>query len=136
MTEQSAILKFWETVKHFKPSEFDSPDETGSGFNISMELIKIIDQIRQETGIAMKINSGYRTKQHNLEVGGKPDSAHTQGFAVDILVLSSQDRFTLIKKALDKGITRIGIGSTFLHLDLDYSKPQSVCWLYPTGSGG
>ena len=28
------------------------------------------------------------------------------------------------------GFKRIGIGSTFIHVDLDLDKPQNVFWLY------
>ena len=123
-------------LKYFKHEEFDSPDLPGSASGMNPEFLKIIDQIRGKCGFPLHINSGFRTKAHNEKVGGKPESAHTLGLACDILVLGSRERFKIIEAALSLGIKRIGIGTTFLHLDMDFSKDQEVVWLYPAGTGG
>lgn len=79
----------------------------------------------------MIVTSGYRTEEHNDEVGGVDGSAHTGGYAVDIACRTSRLRFLIIQAALDVGISRIGIARTFIHLDTDPSKPVQVAWLYP-----
>jgi hypothetical protein len=39
-------------------------------------------------------------------------------------------RAQLVEAAIDAGIRRIGFGNTFLHLDMDPSKPTPRHWLY------
>ncbi len=120
----------WSQIRYFKPWEFDSPDEPGSGKRISLELVRKLDDIRHDYGSPLHVNSGVRTARHNAEVGGVDSSAHVDGLAADIRVSSSYQRYMLLGLALSKGVPRIGIGRSFLHLDLDTSKPQFVVWLY------
>lgn len=127
-------------LRHFHYSEFDSPDETGSGIKMDMEFLKTIDYIRDACGFPFKINSGYRSPAHNeaLKAAGQEavdDSAHTKGKACDIAIADSSQRMTLVKTALKYGIYRIGIGSTFIHLDSDMDKPRMVMWLYSRNRG-
>jgi len=117
-------------LKYFRLSEFDSPDSPGSGVNMNPAFLALLDQIRGSAGVPFRINSGYRTRDHNSEVGGKAASAHTRGFAADIFALTSRDKFAIITTALVHGINRIGIGSTFVHLDADPSLPKNVIWTY------
>ena len=132
------VLKLWEQIKHFSPQEFDDPTAPGSGYGMNIEFVKLLDTLRDRVGIPLHLNSGFRTVEHNNAVGGKPDSAHLKGVASDIAVNDGQLRFSLIKGALDLGFKRVGIGDTFVHLDMDLNvgMPQNVVWLYPPGKGG
>ena len=56
---------------HFKLSEFDSPDEEGSGKYMDESFLMMLDHARGIAGIPFKINSAFRTKSHNAYVGGK-----------------------------------------------------------------
>lgn len=116
---------------YFGVSEFDSPDEPGSGEMINPVFVAKLDSIREDVGFPMKINSGVRTLHHNKEVGGVENSAHTAPCycAADIRVRSRAQRDTIIASAKRHGITRIGIGRTFVHLDIDSTKP-SATWYY------
>ena len=116
--------------KYFNYEEFDSPDIQGSGQLMSNELISMLDVARKKYGKSMVINSGYRTAKHNEKVGGKPASSHTKGLAVDIACTNSTDRFLLEGILREVGFTRIGIGSTFIHVDIDKEKAQKVLWTY------
>ena len=120
----------WKTIKHFKPKEFDSPDRPGSGRAMRMELVSKLDQIREQVGQPMIVTSGFRTEEQNAKVGGVDSSAHTGGFAVDLACRDSRLRFALVQAALNVGISRIGIGGGFVHLDTDPSKAPNVTWLY------
>jgi zinc D-Ala-D-Ala carboxypeptidase len=123
----------WENIKHFSPEEFDSEGSPGSGVNMNIAFIELLDKIRDIAGVPLSINSGYRTVEHNAAVGGKSDSAHLKGVACDIRVDNSGDRYRLISAIISVGIVRFGIGGDFIHLDMDYTLPQKVCWLYPNG---
>ena len=88
--------------------------------------LELLEQMRGELGFDILINSGYRCKEHNIEVGGSPRSWHLL-FAADI---SSGDNDldklkSLYKMALHLNFGGIGLYETFLHLDL---RPEPVRW--------
>ena len=116
--------------KYFTYGEFDSPDLKDSGKNVSDELINMLDIVRKKYGQSVVINSGYRTPEHNKSAGGKPDSSHLKGLAVDIACNNSTDRFLLEGILREVGFKRIGMGSTFIHVDIDKDKSQNVLWTY------
>lgn len=121
--------------KYFKSSEFDSPDEKGSGERMSQEFIDLLDKMRQQCGFAFVVTSGFRTEKHNAEIraDGKEsvdNSAHESGLAADIQTEDGYHKYKLIETAIKLGIKRIGIGRNFIHVDIDKSKPQEVVWFY------
>ena len=117
-------------MKYFKIEEFDSPDLPGSGEFMDPTLLKMLDHMRMLYGKPIHINSGYRTVAHNKEVGGVSSSSHLLGLAVDISCKNSRDRFELLEVLLKKGFNRIGVGSTFIHVDIDLDKSPNVIWTY------
>ena len=116
--------------KYFTYGEFDSPDLKGSGKNVSDELINMLDIVRKKYGKSLVINSGYRTPEHNKSVGGTSESSHIKGLAADIACNNSTDRFKLEGVLREVGFKRIGMGSTFIHVDIDKDKSQNVLWTY------
>ncbi|ECK7541719.1 DUF882 domain-containing protein, partial [Campylobacter jejuni] len=73
---------------YFKESEFkckcgkcELPQNVPSD-----ELIDILCEIREHYNAPVIINSGYRCKEHNAEVGGAPKSQHAIGSAADFMV--------------------------------------------------
>lgn len=121
----------WADIKYFKPVEFDSPDKPGSGYSMSPDFVRKLDCLREAVKTPLFIHSGYRTPEHNASVGGVDSSAHESGHAADIAALSSGAKFAILEAALRIGFRRVGIGSTFVHIDDDITKPQDVVWLYP-----
>lgn len=120
-------------MKYFKITEFDSPDLEDSGKNMDKVFLKLLDKARDRAGIPFKILSGYRTKEHNLKVGGRVGSSHCKGLAVDIfLPKGSRERFLIINSLLEVGFNRLGIAFNkgFIHVDMDRSKDENVIWTY------
>lgn len=117
-------------LKNFKIAEFDSPDEPGSGAKMDEYFLKKLDRARDYAGIPFKINSGYRTQEHNLYVGGRFGSSHKKGLAADIAYTGSGERYTILNALMKVGINRLGIGNTFIHCDIDDKKDKYVIWTY------
>lgn len=121
----------YDNIKHFKSFEFDSPDSPGSGLLMDQDFIKRLDSMRDAMGMPVTVVSGFRTYAHNAAVGGEPNSAHIRGYAVDLAAIGSSTRSAIVTAAAKAGFTRIGIGSSFVHIDADPLLPQFVLWLYP-----
>lgn len=122
-------------LNYFNFQEFDSPDEIGSGMpteqggKMNKEFLFKLDEARMMAGTPFRITSGYRTEAHNKKVGGVKGSSHTKGCAVDIAVNSGLQRSAIVCALAKVGFTRIGIAKTFVHVDLDKEKQNSI-WLY------
>ena len=117
-------------LTNFSLSELDSPDRKGSGEEMKANFLKKLQEARSLAGIPFSINSGYRTKRHNKRVGGTPNSSHLKGLACDISCTNSTERALIMSSLIKVGFKRIGIGTSFIHVDLDLDKPQNVFWLY------
>ena len=117
-------------MKHFTIKEFDSPDLKGSGQLMDSTFLSMLDEARGIANIPFKINSGFRTKEHNKKVGGVKGSSHTKGLACDISCTDSKSRFTVIDALISVGFTRIGVSKSFIHCDTSIDKPQNVIWTY------
>jgi zinc D-Ala-D-Ala carboxypeptidase len=93
-----------------------------------------LQEIREEFGKPMRVNSGYRCPVHDAALGGK--GPHQTGRAVDIGI-SGSDALDLVELARGYGMTGIGIkqsgASRFLHMDdLEdgVSGPRPWLWSY------
>jgi hypothetical protein len=118
------------TVKWFNYAEFDSPDDPGSGHNMDADFLEMLDEARSRAGIPFVITSGFRTDEHNAELGGANDSSHLKGCAADIFAYTSRDRFLILTSLLEAGFDRIGIGEDFIHVDSDWEKSGNLVWTY------
>jgi len=120
-------------LNYFDISEFDQPGLPGSGQEfMNPNLLMILDNMRHRAEIPFKITSGYRSQEYNDKLkNSSKNSSHIKGLAVDIAATDSSSRFKIIEAALFLGIQRIGVGSTFIHIDIDdKDKPAKVCWIY------
>jgi hypothetical protein len=115
--------------KFFSLSEFDCPSLPNSGKNMDINFLYKLEHARELAGIPFKITSGYRTKERNEQVGGVPNSSHLIGVAADIAVGSGNERYVILNALIKAGFKRLGVAKTFIHCDLDDSKPNSV-WTY------
>jgi zinc D-Ala-D-Ala carboxypeptidase len=120
---------------HFELSEFDSPDEIGTGKLMDAAFLQMLDDARGIAGIPFRITSGFRTPSHNAYVGGvqpslkSKGSSHLFGYAADIACNNSADREVILNSLIRAGFRRIGIANGFIHVDNDPDKNAAV-WLY------
>lgn len=119
-------------TENFDRAEFAC--KCGCGFdNINPLLVTRLQYARRLFGKSIAITSGCRCKKHNAAVGGEQNSSHLKGLAADIACSASPTRMFLLSALLTCAIPRIGIGANFIHVDIDLSLPQDVCWIYPAG---
>ncbi|MCH9664311.1 MAG: DUF882 domain-containing protein [Gammaproteobacteria bacterium] len=80
-------------------------------------LIAALENMREEYGKPMKINSAYRTRQHNTNVGGVSNSQHRKGRAVDVHIDNQEDGDRLEELAHKYLIGGVGRYNSFIHID-------------------
>lgn len=112
----------------FKKEEFDCPC-CGEN-NISPTLLHRLDMARGLADIPFHINSGCRCEKHNKEVGGVSESPHLGGWAADIAAKTSREKFLVVQSLFEAGFTRVGVGDTFIHADVDPTKIGELLWTY------
>lgn len=101
----------------FSPAEMASRD---SGLvYVNEDLMDLLQGLRDQLGVPLRITSGYRTPRHNTRVGGASRSQHMLGRAADIVV-DNVDPAELIGLAQDLGATGVGRypRQNFVHLDV------------------
>lgn len=114
--------------EYFDSSEFDSPDVENSGELMHTGFINKLTLAREKANIPFYISSGYRSQEHNTDIGGAYASSHLKGLAADIMTIDSKARFVILKSLLDVGFNRIGIYEFHIHCDIDHFKPSEICW--------
>jgi len=100
----------------------------GNKLKIQPELLEALDKIEREMQKELLYTSGYRCDVCNELAGGAKDSAHLRGLAVDIAVETSLDRYSLLDVLFTSNVRRIGIYQSHIHIDVDNSLIQFVCW--------
>ena len=110
--------------KNFKVSEFKCNDGSDTVL-ISDKLVDLLQKIRDHFGVAVTINSGYRTSTYNKKVGGVSNSQHVKGTAADIVV-KGVDPLTVAQYAeyLMPNSGGIGVYQTFTHVDVRTSRSR------------
>lgn len=117
-------------AKYFTNAEFRKCDPPCGLDDMNPELMAKLDALREKCNMPLVINCAYRSPEWDKRKGRSGNSAHTRGLAVDIRCNASATRFKIVRCAMELGFTRIGIGKTFVHLDIDKSLPQGVMFDY------
>lgn len=109
---------------NFKVKEFACNDGSDAVL-ISDDLVDLLQKIRDHFGVAVTINSGYRTSTYNKKVGGATNSQHVKGTAADI-VAKGVDPLTVAQYAeyLMPNSGGIGVYQTFTHVDVRTSRSR------------
>jgi len=95
----------------------------GCGLNAFDPAMRtILNEIRDELNVPLKINSGCRCPNKNAAVGGAFNSAHLQGpdflcHAVDVQCYTGQFRGRLMEAFQRHGVRRFEVSEVHLHAD-------------------
>lgn len=86
---------------------------------LSSDLLNKLQDLRNQLGRPIQVNSGYRCPEHNTNVGGAKNSLHLTGKAADISLRNLDiDPIELADFAEEIGFKGIGLYNTFIHLDV------------------
>lgn len=119
---------------HFSPQELACSHCGELPEDLDVEFLDKLENLRVQVGKPLKVNSGHRCRVHNLSVGGAAYSQH-KALAVD-LALAGHDPLQLYKTSLALGFLGVGLGDSFIHLDMrrkvDGVQPKRVLtiWYY------
>ena len=107
-------------TKNFKVTEFAC--KCCGDNRIDQRVIDMAQIIREELGVPVKVNSGYRCEGHNRRVGGVKGSYHTKGLAADLSCsLGAGTMFECVKKLYAQGklpdLSYCIKYRTFIHID-------------------
>jgi uncharacterized protein YcbK (DUF882 family) len=102
------------------------PDE------IYVNVVKVANQLqylRGEIGKPIRVNSAYRSPEHNAKVGGVSKSQHLLGKAADIAVkgMPTEILYQYIEDAISNGEMLqggLGLYDTFVHYDIRGTKAR------------
>jgi len=118
-------------TEHFSEEEFRC--HCCGKVRMDMVFLLALEQARRRAGVPFEVNSGFRCSAGNILAGGAKKSAHLRGKAADIAARTSFRRHKILQAAYQVGFQRVGVGSNFVHLDMDESLPTPRCWVYPGG---
>jgi uncharacterized protein YcbK (DUF882 family) len=109
---------------NFKVKEFACKDGSDKVL-VDTDLVELLQKIRDYFKKPVKINSAYRTKNHNKKVGGTTNSYHLVGMASDIRIDGVNPILVaLYAERLNAG--GIGVYSNFVHVDTRKNKTRWV----------
>ena len=113
-----------QLTKHFKSEEFECKCGQCGFDNINLELVAVLEHLREVYHHPIKINSGCRCYDHNKAVGGEEKSKHMQGIAVDF-VIEGMSPAKVYQYLNSRFPDKYGIGEyrSWVHLDVRKGTP-------------
>ena len=119
-------------TKNFSKSEFESKCGREMPEEVYFNVVKVANQLqylRDYLAKPIKVNSAYRSPEHNASVGGVKTSQHILGKAADITIqsLKPAEVFMIIEELIDMGHMLqggLGLYDTFVHYDIRKTKAR------------
>ena len=119
-------------TKNFSKSEFMSKCGREMPEEVYHNVVKVANQLqylRDYLNKPIRVNSAYRSPEHNAKVGGVPKSQHLLGKAADIVVkdMPTEFLYQYIEDAISNGEMLqggLGLYDTFVHYDIRGTKAR------------
>lgn len=106
-----------QLTEHFNSDEFTC--HCGCGYDdIDMNLVAKLEELRDNVGEPLIINSGCRCPEHNAEVGGVSNSQHVYGKAADVALPDGYTVDEFADLAEEIGFDGIGKYDWGIHVDV------------------
>lgn len=112
---------------NFRLYEFECKGGTNL-VKVDPELVDRLQRLRTKIGRPIYITSGFRTVEHNRNVGGSPNSQHLLGKAADIQV-NGLSITALLAEVRSVGFRGIGLYDSYIHVDV---RQTPAFWDYRT----
>ncbi len=99
----------------------------------ALVLARVFERIRAYVGGPIQVNSAYRTREYNAQVGGSRNSQHIEGRALDLAVPGDLALFEFQAIVLPfarwggSPLRGLGVYPSFIHIDTRPS-PRLVRW--------
>jgi zinc D-Ala-D-Ala carboxypeptidase len=126
----SLKIKLMKPKGYFSQSDFNRCIPACRKNQMHPETMSKLTLARHMAGIPFIPTSAYRSPEYEKSMGRPGTSAHTNGRAIDLACVTSAHRKKMVEALLDAGFNRIGIASTFIHVDDDPTKPPNLIWTY------
>ena len=119
-------------TKNFSKSEFESKCGREMPEEVYHNVVKVANQLqylRDYLAKPIKVNSAYRSPEHNESVGGVSKSQHILGKAADIAIkgMPTEILYQHIEDAISNGEMLqggLGLYDTFVHYDIRGTKAR------------
>ena len=119
-------------TKNFSKSEFESKCGREMPEEVYHNVVKVANQLqylRDYLAKPIRVNSAYRSPEHNASVGGVKTSQHILGKAADIAIKSmpTEILYQHIEDAISNGEMLqggLGLYDTFVHYDIRGTKAR------------
>ena len=119
-------------TKNFSKSEFESKCGREMPEEVYHNVVKVANQLqylRDYLAKPIRVNSAYRSPEHNASVGGVKTSQHILGKAADIVIkgMPTEILYQHIEDAISNGEMLqggLGLYDTFVHYDIRGTKAR------------
>jgi len=118
----------WERWPNFQEWEFCC-SKTGR-CDMDEGFLDRLQALRKALGVPIIVTSGFRDPSHPVEAVKAEPGTHTLGLAADIKAESGKFKYQILREAMKLGFTGIGIGKSFVHLDIWMGAPRPNVWIY------
>lgn len=124
-------------TENFNREEFECADGSEMPIEVQLNIAELAVQleiIRSHFNAPVKINSAYRSPEHNISVGGSKNSQHVLGKAADIVVegYTPDEVADAVEFLIDTGMIKqggLGRYNSFTHYDI---RGERARWNYKT----
>ena len=113
------MMNNFQIAENFNLTEFECTHPSHRHVKVHEELVSKLQELRDQLGRAIIINSAFRCPERNRQVGGAENSQHLHGTAVDFLLRNHfYDIEEIGSMAINIGFTGIGYYNTHIHVDI------------------